>query len=114
MTTNSYTIQKRERNPESEKTLFEILNFAEKFSAEKNCKTEISIIRKNADILEIKDFESLERLDNSTALELFKLSTKKVEILNKYVYQNYPVLDNNPEEDKPSFIVELLKLEIYL
>ena len=43
------------------------------------------------------------------------MSSLKVNVLSKYVYQNYPVLDNNPEDEKkPSFIVELLKLDIVL
>ena len=114
MITNSYTIQKREREPESEKTLFDILANAEKFTSEKNCKCDITITR-NEKVLKIENFISLEKLEDTIALQIFKMSSLKVNVLSKYVYQNYPVLDNNPEDEKkPSFIVELLRLDICL
>lgn len=114
MITNSYTIQKREREPESEKALFDILAYAEKFVSEKNCKCNITIAR-GEKILKIENFISLEKLEEDIGLQIFKMSTLKVNVLSKYVYQNYPVLDNNPEnEKKPSFIVELLRLDIVL
>ena len=114
MITNSYTIQKREREPESEKTLFDILAYAEKFISEKNCKCDIKITR-GEKVLKIENFSSLENLEDNVALQIFKISSLKINVLSKYVYQNYPVLDNNPEDEKkPAFLVELLKLDIIL
>lgn len=114
MTTNSYTIQKREREPNGVKSVAEILAFSEKFASEKNCDVQLSLFSKNENLIENLKFRKLEDLDDEIALKLFKVQNKEIETLNKYVYQDFPVLDNNPEDDKkPSSITYLLKLEIY-
>lgn len=115
MITNSYVIQKREREPDEPKNLSDILGFAEKFASSKNCQVRLTIKENEKKLIDNLVFDKLENVSDDYALILFKNQNKEIKILNKYVYQNYPVLDNNPEnEKKPTFFVELLRLEIIL
>lgn len=107
MNTFKRTIQIREREVETSKTLANYLADLEKLNLKNNCKAFISIKRNEEKILENVEFISLENLEEETALKLFRLSSKEIINLYEDKYQVFPNLKIN--EDTPdSYLAKVI------
>lgn len=112
MIVDKRTIQIRQREVESSKTLSEYFRSLEKLTTENNSFAEVEIFKNNEVLVEKFKFDKLELVDDTLALLLFKNSNVEIKELKEHRYQVFPNL--KVEENVPDSYLWKIVVTIYL